>query len=356
VTKQLADSIEIKPFDAKTATDDEWAKYHEYRRTRHVEHDDDEEMWPDAEVEAMMKRDDPFHDAIRFYAEADGKIVSLFGTGLMKPDAPGYESNAHLFGVSAAVINDYRRQGLGTFWLRKAVELMHTHDKTVLTTGSDEEAGHEFAKWVGMEGKLSGAENRLAFADVDWAMVEQWISDGKAKNPDTEIVFWENRVPEAEWETYTPKLSDLLNTMPFDDLDHGDEVVTPEMFAEQYARLDQLKAEHHTLITRETDGSISGMTDVMYFPQQTDRIFQQFTGVDPTTRGRGLGKLLKAWMLDYVRRTYPDVQMVITGNAHSNDPMLAINHKLGFKEHRAGVSYQMSRDDLDAFVAQLATA
>lgn len=350
---ELGADAEIKRFVAKEATGDEWAKYHAFRRTRHAERDDDGALWPDEQVEAMMKRDDPFSDSINLYVEADGKIVSMFGTGLLKPDAPGYESNAHLFGAGFAVLKDYRRHGLGTVWLRKAAELMHEHDKQVFTSGSEEADGHAFAAWAGMEGKLSGAENRLELSDVDWSMVGRWIEEGKAKSPNTEIVFWEKRVPESEWETYCPALTKLLNTMPFDDLDHGDEVMTPEIFAEQYVRLDEIKADHHTLITREADGSISSMTDVMYFPPQPDRIFQQFTGVDPATRGRGLGKLIKASMLDYIRRTYPEAKLVITGNAHSNGPMLAINHQLGFKEHKAATTYQLGRDHLDAFLASL---
>jgi hypothetical protein len=37
---------------------------------------------------------------------------------------------------------------------------------------------------------------------------------------------------------------------------------------------------------------------------------------------------------------------VSTENAGSNAPMLAINHKLGFKQYRAGTEYQVSRDGL----------
>jgi len=43
-----------------------------------------------------------------------------------------------------------------------------------------------------------------------------------------------------------------------------------------------------------------------------------------------------------------DLKTVITGNAASNDPMLAINKKMGFKEHRAGNEYQISLEKLRA--------
>jgi hypothetical protein len=44
---------------------------------------------------------------------------------------------------------------------------------------------------------------------------------------------------------------------------------------------------------------------------------------------------------------------VVTENAGSNAPMLAINKKLGFKQYRAETEYQISRDTLAARVRQI---
>ncbi len=107
----------------------------------------------------------------------------------------------------------------------------------------------------------------------------------------------------------------------------------------------------HTVLTREPDGSISGMTDVSYTPHQPTFIHQMFTGVRPDARGRGLGKWLKAAMLEKIHADYPKVEWWITGNAESNAPMLSINHRLGFKQYRAGAQYQISRDKLAEIVA-----
>jgi len=38
----------------------------------------------------------------------------------------------------------------------------------------------------------------------------------------------------------------------------------------------------------------------------------------------------------------------VTGNAHSNAPMLKINRDLGFKPYRTAVEYQITRDELGA--------
>src|SRR5438309_1017355 len=99
---------------------------------------------------------------------------------------------------------------------------------------------------------------------------------------------------------------------------------------------------------REPDGVISGMTDVTWAPYRRTLIEQQFTGVLPAARGRGIGKWIKAAMLLHVRELYPDAEWVVTGNAHSNAPMLKINRTMGFKAYRTGVEYQMTRDELGA--------
>jgi GNAT superfamily N-acetyltransferase len=73
---------------------------------------------------------------------------------------------------------------------------------------------------------------------------------------------------------------------------------------------------------------------------------QQFTGVRLAAQGRGIGKWLKAAMLEHLREAHRDTVYVTTENARSNAPMLAINHRLGFRLHRSSVDYQITRDAL----------
>lgn len=49
----------------------------------------------------------------------------------------------------------------------------------------------------------------------------------------------------------------------------------------------------------------------------------------------------QARMLLYIRKEYPGVKYVATGNADSNAPMLAINNRLGFKKHLAIKLYKL---------------
>lgn len=337
--------VEVE-FKAKEASREQWDLLHAYRRISAAERRPDDPIMPDDIVEMNMKRDTPYSENKNFYFMSDGRFVSGFGGGVEKPEAPGYENNKHLMWGGGYVIPEFRRNGIGKRWIPKAVELMEHWDRRVFTTGAELEAGHAFLRWLGAEERLSGAENRLEFEAIDWPMVEGWIEEGQKRSDDTQLLLFENRLPDDLLEEYSPVYTRMANTAPREDLDMGDFVMTPERWKESYKQADENKMSHHTMITREADGTISGLTEIWFHPARPGYINQDLTAVDPAARGRGLGKWLKAAMLDYVRKNYPDTKWVVTGNANSNGPMLAINHKLGFREYRGGSEYQISLEDL----------
>jgi GNAT superfamily N-acetyltransferase len=334
--------------DAKTAPQEFWKRYHAFRRVRHAETRPDDPVQPDDLVEMDMKREDPFELKYRYEIARDGGMLSWFTATTTKPNSPEYESNKHILWADASVHPDHRRQGLGRMWIPLARELMGRHGCTTLSMGTEEESGHAFLKWMGAEGKFSGAENRLNLAEVDWAMMRRWAEDGPKLSPSSSLEVYDGFLPEQMWEDYCPQLTSMLNTMPWEQMDHGDIIITPAQIAEWYERMRMQGMTEHTMLTREPGGIISGITDLNYAPFRPAMIHQGFTGVRPDARGRGLGKWLKAAMLLHVREIYPNLEWVVTENAGSNAPMLAINTAMGFKAYRAGTEYQITRDKLTA--------
>jgi GNAT superfamily N-acetyltransferase len=332
--------------DTRSASREFWSRYHVYRRLRHAETRPDDPVKPDELVEIEMKHEDPFEIQHRYEIARDGQTLSDFFVATAKPDSPGYESNKQFMWAAASVHPDHRRRGIGRSWIPLILELMDRHGCTTLTVETHEESGHQFLNWMGADGKSAGAENRLQLAGVDWALLRRWVEDGARQSPATKLEVYDGHLPEEMWEDYCPQFAALLNTMPWDQLDHGDIVVTPAHLADWYARLDEQGGSDYTVLTREPDGTISGITDMNYAPYKAQFIEQGFTGVRADARGRGLGKWLKAAMLLHVREIHPHLETVITGNAASNGPMLAINKRMGFKEHRAGNEYQITLEKL----------
>lgn len=344
-------SFEIVEFHPKKAKREEWARTHEYRRTRLAERDRMDELLPDEDYELIYKRDHPHGKQMDFYVETPERIVAWAFTWIQYATAPGYESNKHLLDFYGAVLKPFRRQGIGDLFLRKALSLMAEHDKSVLTLGTEEDDGRAFLQAIGAEEKFNNIENRLALEGLDWEMVSRWVGEGRERNPKTELIFYENRIPEERLADFTRRYTELLNTVPFQDLDHGEVVISEEQMKEQYERMDQLKMDHHTYLIREPDGVMSGVTDIQWRPQSPGRVIQNLTAVHPSYQGRGYGKWLKASMLEFIRERYPQARYITTGNANSNEPMLAINRKLGFKKHSGNTAYQISREDLAKYLS-----
>jgi GNAT superfamily N-acetyltransferase len=339
--------------DFKSAEPDFWKRYHAYRRLRQKESRPDDPIRPDHVEEKRLQRDNPF-DIHYFYEIAkDGLILSWFSASTSKPGTAGHDSNKHLFWADLFVHPDHRRQGIGASCLPLIVELMDRHGCTVVGLGTEDAPGHSFLRWMGAAPKFSGAENRLKLAEIDWKMVERWIAEGPKRSPQTKFEIYEGPLPEAMWGDYAPQLSSMLNTIPFENLDHGEIVITPDHMREWYAQLEIEGERLLTILTREPDGVISAITDTGWAPHRPTIIHQRFTGVRPDARGRGLGKWIKAAMLARIRELYPKVQWVSTENAGSNAPMLAINKRLGFKQYRSGTEYQISRDGLAARLKEL---
>ncbi|TMC52844.1 MAG: GNAT family N-acetyltransferase [Chloroflexi bacterium] len=334
--------------DPVTAGRELWKRYHDFRRVRHTELRPEDPLEPDEVVEAQMKKPNPFDVTHYFEMTRGGQMVSWLDGQTVAPANPEYETNKHLFWADAYVRPEHRRQGIGALWLPVVARLMDEHGCTVVGMHSDQDSGHGFIKWLGAESKLTEIESRLKLSEVDWAMLERWAAEGRQRSPQTKLEIYDGPLPEAMWPEFAAQRSTLLNTIPFEGLDIGNIVVTPERIREHYERAALVGEVGHDVMTREPDGVISGMTDVSWASYRRTLIYQQFTGVLPSARGRGIGKWIKAAMVLHIRELYPDAEWIVTDNAHSNGPMLKINRTMGFKPSRTGIDYQMSRDQLGA--------
>ncbi|MHB8613073.1 MAG: GNAT family N-acetyltransferase [Candidatus Dormibacteraceae bacterium] len=339
--------------DFMSAGPDFWTRYHVFRRLRQHESRPGDPVRPDETEERWLKRESPFDLRYTYEYAQDGELKGLVSGSTIRPGTPEYDTNKHLFWADLYVPPHARRQRIGSSLLPVLLELMDAHGCTTLGIGAEEASGHAFLKWVGAEARFSGAENRLNLAEVDWSMVDRWVDEGPQRSPDTRLEVYDGPLPEAMWDDFAPQLTILLNTVPFEDLDHGAEVVTSDHLRDFYEQLKIADERLHTMITREPDGMISAVTDTSWAPHRPKIIDQRFTGVRPEARGRGLGKWIKAAMLKRLRELYPEAEWISTANAGSNAPMLAINKKLGFRQYRAGTEYQISRDKLAARIQRL---
>ncbi|MEE9163252.1 MAG: hypothetical protein V3U17_00420 [Thermoplasmata archaeon] len=345
--------IEIVPFDPQTATKEEWARYHVFRRLRHQETEPEDPMYRDRTFETFLKHRDPHWKHTRFVVLRKGgpnAQIGAFDYNITPEDSPDYTENGHLAYVSLEVLGPDRRQGVGHQLLAHAVELAKADHRTLLIGGSDEEDGFAFMKAIGAEMASKGQESRLRLKEIDWDMVRTWADEGPERSPESTLRFYENYVPDELLEDFSEAFTEMINQQPRDDLAIGDEILTPERIRTWEELLVAAGGTGLGAVTLEADGRVSGFTGVGYFPEKATMLHQYLTGVRLVYRGRGLGKWLKGAMLLRVQERFPKVEVIVTGNATSNRAMLSINERLGFKFHKEGIDAQISVEASEAWL------
>lgn len=226
----------------------------------------------------------------------------------------------------------WRRRGIATDLLREIGAVTTEEERSLLTWSSFSAvpAGEAMSTKLGARVARVNRGSDLFITEVDWAMVERWITEGPQRAPGYRIDTVISPLPPELFED-AATFHHIMNTQPHDDLDVGDVVITAGEAASVDRSLLESGREKWTMFVRDPSGVLVGGTELTFEPWEPSVALQQNTGIDPAHRGRGLAKWVKAAMLERLRTERPDVERVHTGNAFSNDPMLAINDALGFK-------------------------
>lgn len=342
--------IDPKRFNPETATHEEFVAVNRYGNLLRAESMPDD---PPRSVEATIKamknwKNFQKRDIHAWYVWKDGDIIAG-----VNANVGFYDDNRHLFDGGISVLPQHRRQGLATQLLHKLLEIGEANKRTLLLTGtgSTVPAGHAFAEKVGADKGLETHTNQLVLADVDLTMVQSWIDAAKAKAAEFDMGLWTDAYPEEDLKEIC-QLFEVMNTAPRGDLNVEDEKIQPEDLREGEASMKARGVERWELYVRHHSGEFAGFTGTYWDPENPENLWQGGTGVIPKYRGHGLGKWLKAVMIQKVLAERPVVKRIRTGNADSNAPMLAINNALGFKPYIAETVWQIEVEKLKTYLAR----
>lgn len=337
-------NIEIVSFDPVAATDAMWTAYFDHAEALHHEIDAQDPALPREKHRAMLLVACKMPYTVRRLYLAltpDGKPAGYASASVESPASPSYAANKHISNLNFSVAPQYRRQGLGTRLLNHVIAELAVKEPSVTEFMSAVilDSGKAFYDRLGARVALVQAENRLYLKDVDWALVERWAAEGKSKNPSSSVVTT-RVIPEEDIADYSLAYTETMNQQPFGELTLK-VIFTPEQIREGEKECRETGEEDTIIYTKEADGRVSGLTETTYLKDSPHKVRQMLTGVRAPYRGRGLGKLLKALMLLDIRARRPGVKYIVTGNADSNAPMMAINNALGFKRHLPVLMYKL---------------
>jgi mycothiol synthase len=269
-----------------------------------------------------------------------------------RPSAAGYESNRGILWFELYVLKAHRGRGIARGYLPALLELAATNEGKVIGVTVEDPDGEATARAFGFAKKSEERYSRLDLQEVDWPEVARWAEDGPRRSPERSLQLYTNWPPEEEWPEYTRVISDLFNSIPFDDEEHGEIVITPAKLAELTHRMAATDGRVLSLLVREADGRITALTEVAMWEEQVGFAWQWLTAVHRSVQGNRIGRWIKAAMLIHLRQNHPAVRWVLTSNAASNAPMLKINTELGFRPYRMTSNFQMPMADFAAAVAR----
>lgn len=342
--------IGIRPFAYATATDDELRTLNAFENIINLERVPEDPPTPDEEC-IQWWRSKPDYFVVEpwlAWNEAGAIVGKAFGM-MFKAD-----SNQHMLQCALDVHPAYRRQGLGKRLLACLVAIAQHHERRLLTAGTTDRvpAGASFMERIGAHKGVVGHTNQLLIAELDRALVTDWQQRAQERAADFTLGLWDGPYPTDQLEAVA-QLYSVMNSAPHDDLDVEDFHFTPAQLVEWDHNLVATGTQRWTLYARETaTGRLAGFTVVFWHPNRPHILGQGDTGVFPEYRGLGIGRWLKAAMLEKVLRELPQVTVVRTGNADSNVAMLKINHELGFKPFISEIFWQVERTQVEAYLQQ----
>ncbi|MGY5872254.1 MAG: hypothetical protein RTV72_08425 [Candidatus Thorarchaeota archaeon] len=342
--------IIFEPIEYENLTENQWIEFTKF-------HNEAMEMFqhgiPEKSVEAVKKQylgTNPQTEPLRIFAMNKEKSVFYSGSGLYRATEkdPNYEINKHIGYVMGTVRLPYQRKKIAS----KLLQLLAIEAKKVglnsIESGVFLESAKRFWEYLGAKVVDRDFTSDLRADEIDYDLIEQWREEGKKRAVGVSLEFY-SRIPDDILEEFLA-LHEEVHGIEADLEGHereGRHAMSVETYHHRTKQNEKAGVEVISLLSRETEGAISGFTEV-YFMRKDEpgRVNQGMTGVGRKYQGRGIGKWLKAEMIVHLKEIYPKMTEIRTGNATVNAPMLSINRRLGFKTIRDGVTFNIDVDEL----------
>lgn len=336
-------TIDVTFLDTETAPEDDLLALYDLLVAEHEELWDEDPVQPYDQWRKQVTTPVSWAKAPRWVVrDGDGRILGCAVLGLSFTETNRDQANLDVY-----VRADARRRGLARALLRPALDRAADEGRVLLNGGgvTDGDAT-TFSEAMGAERKITERKSRLVLADVDRAMLEDWVVRAKERAEGYSLLAWDGPAPDEYLEKYVA-LTMVMNTAPRDDLEMEDWVHTPERHREMEQRAIDRGFTWWTLVARhDATDDLVGYTEIEFPPHAPEAAWQEATAVDPTHRDKGLGRWLKATNCLRLFAEKPDVRYVDTWNAFSNAPMLGINIAMGFEVVKSYSAYQIRTEAL----------
>ena len=234
-----------------------------------------------------------------------------------------------------------RRSGTGTALLRHCIEQARMAGRLRLVCEvKDGSPGAAFAASVGATSGIGEVLRQLDVGSGLPARLAGLRAAAQERAAGYALVSWIGASPPDTLDDQA-QLNAAMVDAP------TDEGVEPELWdIERITNMEQVclgsGQQFYAVAARhEATGQLVAITQLRTDPGTPDWAFQMLTAVLSEHRGHRLGLLVKVATLELLTEHEPAVRHVMTGNADSNQHMIAINEQLGFTVTSVHRSWQL---------------
>lgn len=309
----------IEPLDP--TEDAQFADFHAVYRAAYAEEWDRPHSAHELRV-ALLEVSD-YQQFLGFLARDDDGVAVGIGTIEFT-----LKDNTDLGFINICVAPDHRRQGHGTAVLSHLADLAQARGRKSLMGEAHWDAGQAgsghtaFAEALGFHLDIADGHRVL---DLPATLPDAPVRDGYT------LHAWRSRTPDEWVDQYANLIQLFVQEAP-----SGDHPIENEFYDAR-----RIRADEHTLIDQgrvmqvvvavSPEGDLAGHTQLVFPDVDPGDVFQWGTLVLPAHRGHGLGMSLKVRAMEASADLLVGHRYVHTGNALSNEPMIAVNDAMGYR-------------------------
>jgi len=265
---------------------------------------------------------DSYGRKLALAAWRDGGVVG--GAALTFP----LRDNTSLVYLDVFVPAVHRRTGVGTALMDRASSIARDAGRTRLFAegmwGVDEQtsASTEFLSAMRFQVDLVDAVRQL---DLPGNVPDAPVAAGYT------LRSWRNECPEECLDDYADLRRRLISEAPNGEVGLEEEYWDAERVRAEEADLRRSRRQVQVVVAVDGSGALAGHTQLV-FSGDSDNAYQWDTLVLPEHRGHGLGLTLKSEAMRAAADLLAGRRRIITYNAASNAPMIAVNEALGYRQ------------------------
>ena len=344
--------ISFQPLDLRNATENEYMCLSKFKNILNREYRPDDPPIP-LEEHIQGWKNLPSYVEYEAYVVWDPSNAEIIAYSMVNVYNTG--DNEHLAELIIEVLPKHRHQGIGKQALKLLLPFVKKHTrKLLLAFTSDRIPESEILfEHMGARRGLGMHINQLKLSEFDKTLVQKWLMQSETKHSEFELGFLEGAYPDTLIDEIAALYQEVGKDQPREDLEMEDMKFTPELLRQDEKSMFARGTQRWTMYLKDRiNGKIAGLTEVFWNPNRGMILNQGFTGIYPAYRNKGLGRWLKAEMMNKILNERQEVEFVRTGNANSNAPMLKINVEMGFKPYIANTIWQVETEKVENYLLE----